>query len=95
MYTHPYIIGVYTFLDFPGLILLLEALNTGTANQNNRRLCVATTHLLFNTRRGDVKIAQLAYLLAALDKMAFGESISGITVSSGLFSIDFTALFLF
>ncbi|KAL4613187.1 hypothetical protein GN956_G23416, partial [Arapaima gigas] len=31
-------------------------------------LCVATTHLLFNPRRGDVKLAQLAVLLAEIDE---------------------------
>ena len=32
------------------------------------RLCVATTHLLFNPKRGDIKLAQLAVLLAELDR---------------------------
>jgi len=35
------------------------------------RLCVANTHLLFNPRRGDVKLAQLMVLFAELDKLAF------------------------
>lgn len=30
-------------------------------------LCVANTHLLFNPRRGDVKLAQLAIMLAEVD----------------------------
>ncbi|CAN8000640.1 unnamed protein product, partial [Ixodes hexagonus] len=34
------------------------------------RLCVSTTHLLFNPRRGDVKLAQLCVLLAEIDRMA-------------------------
>lgn len=33
-------------------------------------VCVATTHLLFNPRAGEVKLAQLACLLAELDHMA-------------------------
>uniref|UniRef100_A0A915PRV7 Endonuclease/exonuclease/phosphatase domain-containing protein n=1 Tax=Setaria digitata TaxID=48799 RepID=A0A915PRV7_9BILA len=33
-----------------------------------RDLCIANTHLLFNKRRGDVKLAQLAILLANIDK---------------------------
>ena len=33
-------------------------------------ICVATTHLLFNPRRGDVKLSQLVLLLAEIDKMA-------------------------
>ncbi|XP_033844709.1 protein angel homolog 1-like [Periophthalmus magnuspinnatus] len=32
-------------------------------------LCVANTHLLFNPRRGDIKLAQLAILLAEMDKV--------------------------
>lgn len=32
-------------------------------------LCVANTHLLFNPRRGDVKLAQLAIMLAEIDKV--------------------------
>lgn len=33
-------------------------------------ICVANTHLLYNPRRGDVKLAQLAILLAELDRLA-------------------------
>lgn len=32
-------------------------------------LCVVNTHLLFNPRRGDVKLAQLAILLAEVDQV--------------------------
>ncbi|XP_042356989.1 protein angel homolog 1 [Plectropomus leopardus] len=32
-------------------------------------LCVANTHLLFNPRRGDVKLAQLAIMLAEIDSV--------------------------
>lgn len=32
-------------------------------------LCVVNTHLLFNPRRGDVKLAQLAILLAEMDQV--------------------------
>ena len=34
-----------------------------------RQLCVATTHLLFNPKAGDVKLAQVAMLLAELHRM--------------------------
>ena len=34
-----------------------------------RQLCVATTHLLFNPKAGDVKLAQVAILLAELHRM--------------------------
>ena len=38
---------------------------------NKRKICVATTHLLYNPRRGDCKLAQIQLLLAHLDRMAF------------------------
>jgi len=34
-------------------------------------LCVATTHLLYNPRRHDIKLAQLQLLFAELDRIAF------------------------
>ena len=37
------------------------------------KLCIATTHLLFNPKRGDVKLAQLALLLAEIDKYAASD----------------------
>uniref|UniRef100_A0A3P8UXB8 Angel homolog 2 (Drosophila) n=1 Tax=Cynoglossus semilaevis TaxID=244447 RepID=A0A3P8UXB8_CYNSE len=33
-------------------------------------ICVANTHLLYNPRRGDIKLAQLAILLAEIDRMS-------------------------
>ncbi|BFZ11500.1 hypothetical protein BsWGS_14539 [Bradybaena similaris] len=53
-----------------GLILLLQPCRpayTGSV----QKICVATTHLLFNPRRGDVKLAQLMVLLAEIDKHAY------------------------
>ena len=38
--------------------------------RNHRRLIVATTHLLFNPKRGDIKLAQLRILMAELQKWA-------------------------
>ena len=32
--------------------------------------CIANTHLLFNPKAGEVKLAQVSYLLAELHKMA-------------------------
>lgn len=37
-------------------------------------MCVATTHLLFNPKKGDTKIAQLQLLLANIDRIAFKKS---------------------
>lgn len=35
-----------------------------------REFCVATTHLLYNPKAGEVKLAQMSCLLAELHKMA-------------------------
>jgi protein angel len=39
----------------------------------NQKLCVATTHLLFSPKRGDIKLAQLQMLFANIDRFAFKE----------------------
>ncbi|XP_007549329.2 protein angel homolog 1 isoform X1 [Poecilia formosa] len=52
-----------------GVVLLLRPLVTTEAEvkEAGPPLCVANTHLLFNPRRGDVKLAQLAIMLAEID----------------------------
>lgn len=40
-------------------------------------LCVANTHLLFNPKRGDVKLAQLAVMLAEIDEVVKSCHASG------------------
>uniref|UniRef100_UPI0037E6FFF4 protein angel homolog 1 n=1 Tax=Semicossyphus pulcher TaxID=241346 RepID=UPI0037E6FFF4 len=54
-----------------GIVLLLQPVVTkGSAvKAKGPPLCVANTHLLFNPRRGDVKLAQLAILLAEIDSV--------------------------
>lgn len=50
-----------------GLVLLLQPkLERGIAN----RLCVANTHLLYNPRRGDIKLTQLGLLLAEISRVS-------------------------
>jgi hypothetical protein len=39
-----------------------------------QRICIANTHLLFNPKRGDIKLAQLQLLFAEIDKIAYFES---------------------
>ncbi|NXX77958.1 ANGE1 protein, partial [Urocolius indicus] len=57
--------------DNVGLVLLLQPLlPEGLDLKAVSPLCVATTHLLFNPRRGDIKLAQMALLLAEIDKVA-------------------------
>lgn len=52
-----------------GLVLLLQPTVTQASKVKGPFLCVANTHLLFNPKRGDVKLAQLAILLAEIDNV--------------------------
>ncbi|XP_031535143.2 protein angel homolog 1 isoform X1 [Vicugna pacos] len=57
--------------DNVGLVLLLQPLvPDGLGQVSVAPLCVANTHVLYNPRRGDVKLAQMAILLAEVDKVA-------------------------
>ncbi|XP_030247392.1 protein angel homolog 1 [Sparus aurata] len=52
------------------VVLLRPAVTRGSEIKTmGPPLCVANTHLLFNPRRGDVKLTQLAVLLAEIDKV--------------------------
>lgn len=51
--------------DNVGLVVLLRARSDPSAV-----ILVANTHLLYNPRRGDVKLAQLAILLAEIDRLS-------------------------
>ncbi|XP_053289787.1 protein angel homolog 1 [Pleuronectes platessa] len=54
-----------------GIVLLLRLLVThGSETKAKGPLhCVANTHLLFNPKRGDLKLAQLAIVLAEIDRV--------------------------
>lgn len=52
--------------DNIGLIVVLSA-----QENPQTKLVVATTHLLFNPKRGEVKLAQLRYLFAQIEQVAF------------------------
>ncbi|NXN06539.1 ANGE1 protein, partial [Indicator maculatus] len=57
--------------DNVGLVLLLQPLLPDSLYLKAvSPLCVANTHMLFNPRRGDIKLAQMALLLAEIDKIA-------------------------
>ncbi|XP_043929832.1 protein angel homolog 1 [Protopterus annectens] len=62
--------------DNVGLITLLQPLTPETAEAENVRtskvtpVCIVNTHLLYNPRRGDIKLAQTAVLLAEIDRIA-------------------------
>ncbi|CAM4651399.1 unnamed protein product [Leuciscus chuanchicus] len=53
--------------DNVGIVLLLQPLSAQAKAFSP--VCVANTHLLFNPRRGDVKLAQLAIVFAEIDIM--------------------------
>lgn len=54
-----------------GIVLLLRPVVTqgSEVKVKGPPLCVANTHLLFNPRRGDVKLTQLAIMLAEIDSV--------------------------
>ncbi|XP_051252134.1 protein angel homolog 1 isoform X1 [Dicentrarchus labrax] len=54
-----------------GIVVLLQPVVTrgSEVKAKGPPLCVANTHLLFNPRRGDVKLAQLAIMLAEIDSV--------------------------
>lgn len=53
--------------DNVGLVLLLQPKIPSGASP---AICVANTHLLYNPRRGDIKLTQLAMLLAEISSVA-------------------------
>ncbi|XP_061603068.1 protein angel homolog 2 [Cololabis saira] len=56
--------------DNVGLVVLLQP-NIGPGQpEASSFICVANTHLLFNPRRGDIKLAQLAILLAEISRLS-------------------------
>ncbi|KAL1420068.1 hypothetical protein MTO96_024653 [Rhipicephalus appendiculatus] len=64
--------------DNVALIAMLKPVAGNAMFGADFRLCVSTTHLLFNPRRGDIKLAQLCLLLAEIDRLAFrGDSSDG------------------
>nr|XP_057921376.1 protein angel homolog 2 isoform X2 [Doryrhamphus excisus] len=56
--------------DNVGLVLLLRPNHATGRSDSSNVLCVANTHLLYNPRRGDVKLAQLAILLAEIGRLS-------------------------
>ena len=59
-------------LDRPnvGLIAMLQPSDQNDINQIDNCLIVGTTHVLFNPKRGDIKLAQIRLLLAEMERMA-------------------------
>lgn len=55
--------------DNIGLIIILKLRQSGRADHFPVAICIATTHLLYNEKRGDVKLAQLVLLFAEIDQV--------------------------
>ena len=51
-------------------VAVVVVLKPAVEHTENKLICVANTHLLFNKKRGDVKLGQLAFLFAELDQMS-------------------------
>lgn len=57
--------------DNVAVVVLLKPRVSGHASRHsNSLLCVSNTHLLFNKKRGDIKLAQLACLFAEIEELA-------------------------
>ncbi|XP_028253971.1 protein angel homolog 2 [Parambassis ranga] len=56
--------------DNVGLVLLLQPKDSVGQSDPSSFICVANTHLLYNPRRGDIKLAQLAILLAEISRLS-------------------------
>jgi protein angel len=60
------------FRDNCGLIALFQPLTRNSTSDD--LFCVATTHLLFSPKRGDIKLAQTQYFLAEIDRLSMKDS---------------------
>ncbi|XP_076834010.1 protein angel homolog 1 [Brachyhypopomus gauderio] len=63
--------------DNVGIVLLLQPIVQCGRALDFSPICVANTHLLFNPRRGDVKLAQLAMMLAEVDSVVKKCKVNG------------------
>ncbi|XP_074663119.1 protein angel homolog 2-like [Tubulanus polymorphus] len=55
--------------DNVGLLTLLKPISEDV--DDNVRLCLANTHLLFNPKRGDIKLAQISLLFSEIDSLIY------------------------
>lgn len=55
--------------DNVAIVLLLQPITSADHDQRSTPICVANTHLLFNPKRGDIKLAQLVLVLAEIDSV--------------------------
>lgn len=80
--------------DNVGLIVLLRPIDPHSSLTN---ICVANTHLLYNPRRGDIKLAQLAMLLAEISQVAQlpDSSVCPVLLCGDLNSVPWSPLYRF
>ncbi|KAG1963535.1 protein angel homolog 2 isoform X2 [Pimephales promelas] len=80
--------------DNVGLIVLLRPVDPHSSLTN---VCVANTHLLYNPRRGDIKLAQLAMLLAEITRVAqlADSSVCPVLLCGDFNSIPWSPLYRF
>ncbi|XP_056125338.1 protein angel homolog 2 [Rhinichthys klamathensis goyatoka] len=80
--------------DNVGLIVLLRPVDPHSSLTN---VCVANTHLLYNPRRGDIKLAQLAMLLAEITRVAQlpDSSVCPVLLCGDFNSIPWSPLYRF
>ncbi|XP_030620842.1 protein angel homolog 1 [Chanos chanos] len=85
--------------DNVGIVLLLQPVSTTEEETEFSPICVANTHLLFNPRRGDVKLAQLAIVMAEIDSVVKECKIKGrspeVILCGDLNSLPNTPLYQF
>lgn len=62
------------FSENCGLIALFQPIDRHSTE--NDRFCVANTHLLFSPKRGDIKLAQIQYFLAEIDRLSLKSNYS-------------------
>ena len=57
--------------DNVAVVVLLKPRATGSSSRHtNNMVCVSNTHLLFNKKRGDIKLAQLSCLFSEIEEIA-------------------------
>ncbi|XP_062293634.1 protein angel homolog 2 isoform X1 [Scomber scombrus] len=56
--------------DNVGLVVLLRPNDASSQSDPSSVICIANTHLLYNPRRGDIKLAQLAILFAEIRRLS-------------------------
>ena len=56
--------------DNVAVVVLLKPRTTGSSSRHANMVCVSNTHLLFNKKRGDIKLAQLSCLFSEIEEIA-------------------------